>query len=265
MVKSTLPPLCRVSRAHLHDYINAPRSWPGDAEIYFECAGTQDQRDEAFAALDDAAAAWQGIEALKISREYQSYSEAALVIPARLFGCYGDLASFFAGLAAGAGLRAKTLAMANTETAPHNFPWFSWSAKTTLANQLADIATTQAAWARRLDHYIALDVAAGSCAHPDLVRELHLGLPPLEHMVTRALLEFRSTIRASVRLGLHNADGFNFGLVPAAQLRAAVEGLVAAGWVANAQWQSSGSGYFIVGRGPLARKLSVHDLLRLGL
>jgi hypothetical protein len=186
-----------------------------------------------------------------------------LLIPAPVFGGdYGALAGLFHGLAVDAGLRANTLFLLNGEAAPRVFLWRAWSALPA-AQQLQDVADCQAAWRPRLDHYLSLDAAAGSCAHPDLIRELHIGLPPLEHMVLRFLLSESWTIKLGSHIHLNSLHGFAFSAVPQIDLRAALGSLARRGWVDRIAGQAS-SGLFLIGRGPLLRKLSRHELLRLG-
>ena len=177
-------------------------------------------------------------------------------------GDFGALAGLFHGLSVDAGLRANTLFLLNGEAAPHVFSWRAWSARPA-AQHLQDVADCQAAWRPRLDHYLGLDAAAGSCAHPDLIRELHVGLPPLEHIVLRFLLSEPWTVKLGSQIHLNTLHGFAFPSVPQTNLRAALDALAQRGWVEGITWQAS-SGFFLIGRGPLLRKLSRHELLRLG-
>jgi hypothetical protein len=251
-----------VTEGHLAGYADAAVTRNVEAVLLFECSGDQRPRKTALESLTDQSKTWPLAEPLHVISEAKSRSLVRLLIPAPVFGGdYGALAGLFHGLAASAELRANTLFLLNGVVAPRAFAW--WSTRSGTGQQLQNVADCQAAWRLHLDHYLALDAAAGSCAHPDLIRELHIGLPPLEHLVLRFLLSESWTVKLDSRIYLNAFHGFAFPAVPQADLQDALESLAKRGWVEGIVWQTS-SGFFLIGRGPLLRKLSRHELLRLG-
>jgi len=263
MNNSRLAPLCRVTKADLLTYGLPPRHRAGDVELHLLLGGDLEIREDALDKILTATREWQGIDALHVASETKRSTWAALIIPVQVFGQYRNLAGFFHGLAAGVGLRAHTLAMLNAEVEADS----PFSPLTTtyrpaqaadVAGQYAIMAARQAAWAARLDEYLALDAVAGSCAHPELVRELHLGHSPLEHLVLRALLDYPCT-RRHQPIGLYYYQGFAFSLVPQLELEQALSVLSERGWVEGVNYAESRAA-----QGPLLRKISSRDLLTLG-
>jgi hypothetical protein len=263
MSNSRLAPLCRVTKADLLTYDLPPRHRTGDVELHLLLGGERQLRRNAFEGILRAAREWQGIDALHVASETKRFTWATLVIPARVFGQYRDLAGFFHGLAGEVGLRARTLALLNAEVeADSPFNPYRAGQASDLVGRYAIMAARQAAWAARLDEYLALDAAAGSCGRPELVRELHLGRSPLEHLVLRALMDYPCT-RLHQTISLYRYQGFSFSWVPRVEMEQALSTLSERGWTERVKYLP-GYSEFQAAQGPLLRKISSHDLLTLG-
>jgi hypothetical protein len=184
-----------------------------------------------------------------------------------------NLASFVHDLAARLVTRANTLcaldfAVAGTLEAtrlgvttpgPHN-P-FGTMPTTTVAQTLAAIATMQTAWATEIDRYLALDAAAGTQRHSDLVRALHIERSPLEYGLARRILLSAPTTKGKT-IGLRDHSLPCFGSVLAVDMKAAGSALMSDGWIENFGWDNSRPSW-IAGRGEKLRKLCARDLLAL--
>jgi hypothetical protein len=146
-----------------------------------------------------------------------------------------------------------------TTPGPHN-PYGTLPT-TTVAQTLAAIAAMQAAWAPEIDRYLALDVAAGTQGHAGLVRELHVGRPPLEYGIVRRILLSAPTTRGKV-ITLRDYSLPSFGSIPAIDMEAAGMALMSDGWIENFAWDNARPS-FVAGRGAKLRKLAARDLLAL--
>ena len=184
-----------------------------------------------------------------------------------------NLASFVQDLAARLGTRANTLGALDftvattleanrssvTTPGPHN-PYGTLPT-TTVPQTLAAIAAMQAAWAPDIDRYLALDVAAGTQSHADLVRALHIERSPLEYGIARRILLSAPTTRGKV-ITLRDYSLPSFGSVPAKDMEAAGSALMSGGWIENFAWDNSRPS-FVAGRGAKLRKLAARDALAL--
>jgi len=132
------------------------------------------------------------------------------------------------------------------------------------ARQLAAIALVQAALRTDIDRHLALDVAAGTQRHPELVREIYTESSPLACAMLMEMLKSTQKNDRTDRTGFRNKQTLDFEEVPHKEMRAAGAALEAAGWLEgfrfNDPYQKK---LFSAVRGAKLRKLLPKDLLNL--
>jgi hypothetical protein len=237
----------------------------GSFSIRFICRGDHSQRASALADFEREVRHLYGKRALTLFSSTQEKTLGYLDLPGGAAPDFRDLAGVISGLARSAGLRAFVLPVLNAElrhrllvpsSADHN----AYNGGVT--GYLRATAAIQAHWAGALAHYLALDAAGGSCAHPDLIYELHVGRPPLEHLLLRNLLADQHTARRGQQTSLVYQAGLHFGDVPTLELTSALVGLTDARWVELVRFDPALTCFFAA-RGPLLRQLSSRFLLEL--
>jgi hypothetical protein len=236
-------------------------------DVRFVCSGDHSLRAAALAEFERVARQVYGRRALSMFASRAAETCGFLEIP---FAAAPDLpsaAALISTQAYRAGLQPFVLPVLDAQVARDLWDRLghgriSDPLNVDVTTYLAATAAVQARWAAAIDLYLALDAASGSCSHPDLVRELHVGRPPLEHWVLRALLGDTTTIGRGRAKRLSYWDGFCFADVPLVQMTAALAALGDSGWTESARFDVAGS-RFAVARGPLLRRLSRRFLLKM--
>jgi len=176
-----------------------------------------------------------------------------------------NLPEFFHELAASAGARAHTLAALDFEATDAHFRFRLDSVGVTYdythTHRILDgLSALQSFWAARIDRYLALDVAAGTTRHPELVRELNTGLGALPFALARHLLLEASSVRGKV-LALNSYTGKPaFRRVLPAEMIPASVALEAGGWIEATDYDPN-TQILSAARGPKLRQLSSKDAL----
>jgi len=238
----------------------------GSFSVRFVCRGDHSRRASALAEFERGVRQRYGKCALTMFSSTQEKTTGYLDLPGGAAPDFRALARVISDQVRSAGLRPFVLPVLNAEVRHHHFPGPSTVGKDphdgSATAYLRATAAVQAYWAGALAHYLALDAAAGSCAHPDLIYELHVERPPLEHLLLRNLLVNPHTTRRGQETSLVYQAGFHFGNVPTLELTTALVGLTDARWIELVRFDPALACFFDA-RGPLLRQLSSRCLLEL--
>ena len=230
--------------------------------VEFTCATDQAARKDALKRLARQVKPLCGPQALTGFPSTSPKTVIRLDVPRAGAADVQALATLFTGYARAAELRSRVFpALPDFEV--RNGLWIPCvTTDGAAAAYLVATAKVQTYWAKTIGFYLDLDAGSGSCRCPDLIRELHVGIPPLAHWVLRALLSDPSTSGAGIEKKLLYQDGFRFTDVSAKELDLALAILESVGWIESSHLYPA-SGRYLVRRGDLLRKIPSRSLLDL--